>query len=80
MMQNGFITTYKNQPPKKYINLRLSSNITGMTFKGHEYLDNIRDPQVWKETKQTVFQTAKSASLSIFSSVAAKIITSKLGL
>lgn len=56
------------------------SNITGITFKGHEYLDNIRDPKVWKETKHTVLKTVASASLSIFSAVASKIVSSKLGL
>ncbi|WP_369833435.1 DUF2513 domain-containing protein [Companilactobacillus pabuli] len=76
----GFITTYKNERPRTFLNHRTVSNITGITFKGHEYLDNIRDPKVWKETKHTVLKTVASASLSIFSAVASKIVSSKLGL
>lgn len=50
-----------------------------LTFEGHKYLDNIRDPKVWKETKKVTSKFA-SVSLDIISSVAAKIITSYLKL
>lgn len=50
-----------------------------ITFEGYKYLDNIRDPKVWKETKKVTSKFA-SVSLDIISSVAAKIITSYLKL
>lgn len=56
------------------------SRIKGITFTGHEYLDNIRDQSVWTDTKKTIFSKLSSASLSVFSSVAAKVILDKLGL
>lgn len=55
-------------------------HIQKLTWKGHEYLDNIRDDKVWKKTKETVFSKIGSASLSVFSSVAAKIIEDKFNL
>lgn len=56
------------------------NSITKLTWNGHEYLDNIRDDKVWKETKKTIFSKIGSASLSIVGSVASKIIESRLGL
>ncbi|KRM91468.1 DUF2513 domain-containing protein [Liquorilactobacillus cacaonum] len=50
-----------------------------LTFEGHKYLDNIRDPEVWKKTKKTTSKFA-SVSLDIISSVAAKVIVSSLNL
>ncbi|PBQ23875.1 hypothetical protein CNR29_07530 [Levilactobacillus brevis] len=54
--------------------------IQRLTWKGHEYLDNIRNDTIWKETKNTVISKVGSASLSIVSSVAAKLIEDKFNL
>ncbi|TOY75091.1 hypothetical protein DIS16_09895 [Levilactobacillus brevis] len=56
------------------------NQVNKLTWKGHEYLDNIRDDGIWKETKATVFSKVGNASLSIISSLAAKLIETKLGL
>ncbi|MCP9333419.1 DUF2513 domain-containing protein [Lentilactobacillus hilgardii] len=56
------------------------NEIRKITWKGHEYLDNIRDDTIWLKTKKTVFSKVGSASLSIVSSVAAKILSNELGL
>lgn len=56
------------------------NQVNKLTWKGHEYLDNIRDDSIWKETKSTVFSKVGNASLSIISSLAAKLIETKLGL
>uniref|UniRef100_UPI00403F7D23 DUF2513 domain-containing protein n=1 Tax=Lentilactobacillus hilgardii TaxID=1588 RepID=UPI00403F7D23 len=56
------------------------NEIKKITWKGHEYLDNIRDDTIWRKTKKTVFSKVGSASLSIVSSVAAKILSTELGL
>lgn len=49
------------------------------TYAGHQYLENIRDPKIWKETKEKMALVG-SASLSILSQVAASIIQNKLGI
>ena len=55
------------------------NQLNKLTWEGHKYLDNIRDDSVWKETKTTVASKVGSASLSIFSAVAAKVIENRLG-
>ncbi|GAX00069.1 DUF2513 domain-containing protein [Secundilactobacillus mixtipabuli] len=49
-----------------------------ITFEGHKFLDNIRDESVWKQTKQTIISKIGSASLSVISTVAAKVIADRL--
>ncbi|MFI3804273.1 DUF2513 domain-containing protein [Vagococcus fluvialis] len=49
------------------------------TFEGHKYLDNIRDPEVWKQTKKATSKFA-SVSIDVLSSVAASVITKMLGM
>lgn len=44
-------------------------SISSITWDGHEYLDNIRDPKIWKNTK-TVTSKLASVSLSIMGEVA----------
>lgn len=52
-------------------------SISSLTFKGHSYLDTIRDPKIWKETKSITSKVA-SVSLEIMSSVAADTIKKTL--
>jgi len=51
--------------------------ITSLTFKGHEYLDNIRDSKVWKQTKSIISKIA-SVSLDVTSKVAAQVVSNIL--
>jgi len=51
-----------------------------ITWMGHEFLDNIRSPQVWEEAKKSVLQKVESVSIQIISQVAATIIKSTMGL
>ena len=50
-----------------------------LSFKGHEYLDNIRDSKVWSRTKTATSKFA-SVSIDIMSKVAAELISKSLGL
>lgn len=63
---------------------RLSGNnvlfrINSLTWAGHQFLDNIRDETVWRETKQVASKVA-SASLNVLSDIAAGLIRKTLGL
>lgn len=49
--------------------------ITSITWAGHQFLDNIRDDGVWKNTK-SVLSKFSSASLSLIGNIASQIITS----
>ena len=48
--------------------------VKSITFEGHQFLDNIRDENVYSKTK-TILSTFKSVSIDIFSETASKVIT-----
>lgn len=52
---------------------------TSLTWHGHQFLDNIRDDGVWKETKKVASKVA-SVSLNILADIAASIMKRALGL
>lgn len=47
--------------------------VSSITYKGHQFLDTIRDNQVWKNTKK-VLSFLKSVSIEITSETASKVI------
>ena len=53
--------------------------ITDITYNGHIFLDNIRDNNIWKETKSKISKLA-SVSLPVIQQVAAQLINVKLGI
>lgn len=55
------------------------TTISSLTFKGHKYLDNIRDPKVWKESKKLASKLS-SVSIDILSDIASTTVMRILGL
>ncbi len=47
--------------------------VDSLSFKGHEFLDNIKDDTIWKKTKKFVGEHLTSTSFSIIANVASKI-------
>lgn len=54
--------------------------VTGITYEGHNFLDNVRDNTVWKNAKEKAFSTVSSVSIAIVNQVAGAYIKNKLGL
>ena len=52
---------------------------TRLTFQGHEYLDAIRDPDIWKTTK-SIARTAGGAGLTFVWEIAKAEVKRRLGL
>ncbi|MGG5372850.1 hypothetical protein IGI67_004523 [Enterococcus sp. AZ196] len=48
--------------------------LNGLTWSGHHFLDTVRDPKVWRETKKVAGKFA-SVSLTFTERIAASIIT-----
>ncbi|WP_156897615.1 DUF2513 domain-containing protein [Paenibacillus massiliensis] len=67
---NGSFRAYDNWP------LPL---ISGLTYKGHEFLDNIRDNNVWEKTKEKVGSSFASVSISVIGQVAGSIAKGMMG-
>ena len=53
--------------------------IESITPSGHKLIDNIKDPEIWSETKNKL-KVLKDVSIDIISQVAATIITTRLGI
>lgn len=54
--------------------------IRRITMQGYEYLDSIRDPKVWSETKLKLSQATSSISLEVVKTIASKVILGMLGI
>ncbi|MEC1648200.1 DUF2513 domain-containing protein [Bacillus halotolerans] len=54
------------------------SDVSELTFKGHEFLDTIRDGEVWDKTKAVATKVG-GTSLAIMAEVATSFIKTKLG-
>ncbi|MBD8087676.1 DUF2513 domain-containing protein [Limosilactobacillus sp. c11Ua_112_M] len=76
-----FIYTVSKLIEGGYINGKLcpANNTIGdiyvysITWKGHEFLDNIRDPKVWSKTK-SITGKFTSVSVSLVSNIASQVI------
>ncbi|AZB66696.1 DUF2513 domain-containing protein [Staphylococcus pseudintermedius] len=53
--------------------------INDITWEGHEFLDNIRDNNTWKEVKRLVSKTS-SMSLTLMSKLAVQYLSQKFNL
>jgi len=69
---------YLNAKVRQFVNSS-DVDIQKITWKGHEFLDNVRDDKVWNKTKSSLLEKVGSFSLSIASKVAADIILSLSG-
>lgn len=74
LLEAGFL----NGSRENYVDLPIPEIcITSITWNGHQFLDNIRDDGVWKNTK-SVLSKFSSASLSLIGNIASQIITSMI--
>lgn len=55
------------------------SKIGNLTYIGHEFLDNIRDPEIWKKTKEAASKVGKF-SITTLASYAVEIGRQVLGI
>lgn len=83
---NDLIYTAQKLLEANYINAEImhfmgtnipSVRIRSITYQGHQFLDNIRDDGVWKETKK-IASKVSSASIKILSDIAAQVISNIL--
>lgn len=68
----GFIESKAIMVPDLYL-------IGDLTWYGHQFLDDIRDDKIWKETKSRASQVS-SASLPILQQIAVTVSKKMLGL
>jgi len=77
LIDAGYISaikvTHMGSPYEEFI-------ITRINMLGHDYLDNVRDPKVWRETKTKIGQLGYSVTLDMVKMVASKVIMTTLGM
>jgi Hypothetical protein (DUF2513) len=71
MVEEGFVTGN--------IGMELIPSINKLTWKGHEFLDDIRDPYIWKKSKERA-KVLMSVSIAFAWELAKAEIKRKLGL
>jgi hypothetical protein len=72
----------------EYIDIRITKDATRITYEealivrmkiaGHDYLDSVRNPEVWKKTKKTLEKVGGSAALEVVKGIASRIMTEVL--
>lgn len=73
LIQAGFVTGPDRRPAGA------APIVKGLTWQGHELLDNIRDPGVWEKTKEKT-KPLLSVSIAILAELAKAEIKRQLGL
>lgn len=58
----------------------VGSTIKSLTWKGHSFLENIKNDTAWNNAKSKISKTVGNASIEIVSSVSSSIIQKMLGL
>lgn len=66
----GFLALTPTQPG-------IGFGITGLTWDGHEFLDTIRDPEVWRKTKEGASK-AGGFTVSLLADLAKGLITTQI--
>ncbi|WP_415911641.1 DUF2513 domain-containing protein [Neptuniibacter sp. QD37_11] len=51
-----------------------------ITWQGYEYLDSIRDPEIWSKTKQSISKVGGSLTIDLIMAIAKQEIKNKLGI
>jgi hypothetical protein len=54
--------------------------ISTLTWEGHEWIDTVRDPRVWDETKATLQESGASPSFELTKAVATRNLRMRVGL
>ena len=73
LKEAGYINAVLHFAAEHFINGAVSS----ITYSGHEYLDNIREPEVWRKVK-TMLKNAGDITLPLISQAAQLLIGSQL--
>ncbi|MBN1461056.1 MAG: DUF2513 domain-containing protein [Armatimonadetes bacterium] len=57
----------------------IAAKVSRLTWDGHEFLDSIRNEQVWMETKSTIGKKIGDASLEVVKTVATAVSLKLMG-
>jgi len=58
----------------------IAVNISGLTWKGHDFIDAAQDDSIWDKSKKTLMKTTGAITFDLLLQVLKAEIKSKLGL
>jgi hypothetical protein len=70
LIKHGFLNIPRSQGMTSFV-------FGGLTWQGHEFLDHIRDPEIWRETKEGVKKVGGSG-IEIIGALAKGLIKKKI--
>ncbi len=70
LIEDGYVNGKPTKMPGVYV-------VFGLTMKGHDYLDSIRDPLIWAKTKEGA-EKAGGFTLTLLSELAKGFIKTKI--
>ena len=79
LVEAGFITQPPNFP-SHMITLAETFSINDLTWEGQEFLDSIKDNQVWSQVKSDLSNKGLDVGIDIVKSLATGYVKKKLGL
>ena len=74
LLDGGYIIGKRQRTMDGYIYM-----IKSISFSGHQFLDTVRSPEIWRQTK-SVTSKVGSVTIEILSQVATNLISKQLGL
>ena len=73
-MCEGGLLRCEEQPPSRVKTERNEPFPSDLTWEGHEYLDSIRNPRVWKRLQGAMAEHGGGLSMDVMKTLATKII------
>lgn len=72
---------YIEATPVRYISMQFDDfRISRITSSGYDYLDSVRNENVWTKTKEKISEVGESVSLDVVKKVASSTILTMLGI
>lgn len=65
---------------KDQLNNPVAFRVTGLTWKGYDFLESIRSDSIWKKTKDKILEKGGAMTVDVIKTVALGFVKSSLGL
>ena len=56
------------------------ARVRSLTFDGHEYLENIRSPKIWQQTKEYIKSTSLGTSITVIGEIAKRLVLKSINI
>lgn len=71
-LNEGGLLNVMTVPMMSYIEPQIA-RVQSLTFDGHEYLETIRSPKIWQQTKEYIKSTSLGVSIAVIGEIAKRL-------